>query len=460
MGEHPRRPDARVGAASVGIGWRAELAADLLQARASVDFVEVVAETCFAQPAARREARAIAEVWPVVPHGVKLSLGSAGGVDSGRARQLGALARELRAPAVSEHVAFTRAGGREIGHLTTLPFTREAVRVVARNVAAVRRFLPDVPLLLENVAWSFRWPEDELSEGEFYCAVAEATGCDLLLDVANLYANAFNSGLAPAALLSQHPLDRVRIVHLAGGTVAEGFYEDTHAHPVPDAVFDLLGRLIEAVGPVPVILERDAGFPPFAHLCRELERTRALLHGAAFRARPPVFQARAATDAAAADAEDLAGRQAALAEMLTRVDAPHPAATAPFGEQAIARTRAILESKRVDDALPLLERTSRCGDLVRDVALEAVRGTPRAPRGAGIADALRIAEAAAADPRLAPSACIDRLELRTRFDRHNRPRLSPYLAREDLPDGRRVWAMKGPGRGAPVRLYQTRGGEP
>src|SRR5262245_4800756 len=139
--------------AAAGIGLRPEIAGDLLGSPGSVDFVEVVAEACFASPAARREAVAVSRVWPVVPHGVKLSLGSAEGIDVDRARRLGALARELRAPAVTEHVAFVRGGGREIGHLTQVPFTREAVRVVAANVARARRALPDVPLLLENAAW-------------------------------------------------------------------------------------------------------------------------------------------------------------------------------------------------------------------------------------------------------------------------------------------------------------------
>ena len=122
--------------AGVALGWRPELAADVLRAPESVDFLEVVADSCFAQPSAWREARAIAEVKPVVPHGVKLSLGSADGVEMERAKRLGALARELGAPAITEHVALTRGGGRDIGHLTPLPFTREAVRVVARCSAA------------------------------------------------------------------------------------------------------------------------------------------------------------------------------------------------------------------------------------------------------------------------------------------------------------------------------------
>src|SRR5262245_30854742 len=137
----------------VGLGWRPELAADLLRAPECLDFVELVAESCMVQQATRREARALAAIWPVVVHGVKLSLGSAEGIDVERARELGRLARELRACAVTEHVAFVRSGGREIGHLTALPYTRAAVDVVTRNVACARRQLPDVPLYLENVAW-------------------------------------------------------------------------------------------------------------------------------------------------------------------------------------------------------------------------------------------------------------------------------------------------------------------
>src|SRR5688572_835196 len=265
---------------AVGIGWRPDIAADALAAPDRLDLVEVVAETCFVSASTRREACALAEVWPVVPHGVKLSLGSAEGIDVDHARRLGALARELRAPAITEHVALTQAGGREIGHLTAVPFTREAVRAVAKNVDRARRQLPDVPLLLENIAWTLRWPEDEMAEADFYAEIVEATGCDLLLDLANLHANAVNAGVDPRGLLRAHPLDRVGMVHLAGGMDDGGFYVDTHAHPTPGAVFALLEELVGRIGPVPVILERDAALPPFAELDAEMERARRILVGA------------------------------------------------------------------------------------------------------------------------------------------------------------------------------------
>jgi hypothetical protein len=463
--------------AGVALGWRPELAVDLLRRPESVDFLEVVADTCFAQPSAWREARAIAELKPVVPHGVKLSLGSASGIELARARRLGTLSRELRAPAISEHVAFTRAGKREIGHLTPLPFTREAVRVVARNVAAARRVLPEVPLMLENVAWTFRWPEDEMAEEDFYVEVAAATGCDLLLDLANLYANAVNTGIEPRRALSGYPLDHVGMVHVAGGAVEHGFYLDTHAEAVPSAVFELLAELLRRTGPLPIVLERDQGFPPFAELAGEVERLRGLLREAPRRAvasEPAEAQAPARGHVAPADPRPeparpgpelrkMEERQSAMAEMLTAVAPPTDQAAGPFGSAAVARTRAVLQGKRVDEALPLLPRTAASGERARALALRAVEQAPRAASGAGIADALRIADVAAIDPELAPAAMRDRIELRSRFARKGRsgacaPRRGPFLGRERLPDGRKLWALKGPGLEAPVRLIEQGSG--
>lgn len=447
-------------AAGVALGWRPELAVELLREPESVDFLEVVADTCFSQPAAWREARAIAELKTVVPHGVKLSLGSAQGIDLGRARKLGRLARELGAPAISEHIALTRGGDREIGHLTSLPFTRDAVRVVARNVAAARRVFPDVPFLLENVAWTFRWPEDDMSEGDFYAEVVEATGCDLLLDLGNLYANARNSGRGPGEALRAYPLDRVGMVHVAGGIVEDGFYFDTHADPVPDPVFALLAELLGRTGALPVVLERDQGFPPFGELRGEVERLRRLMRDLAPRAIPTRAPAGRLRGLTPDESRAMGERQAAVAEMLTAPAEPSPATTAPFGCAAVARTRGVLQRKRVDEALPLLPRIAAAGEPARALALRAVREAPRATRGAGIADARLIADAAAGDPDLAAAALRDRLELRSRFASRGRacaPRRGPFFGRERLPDGGCVWALKGPGSEAPMRLFELRG---
>lgn len=349
--------------AGVGLGWRQELAASLFAAKQSADFIEIVAEAYFQNGPAQREILALAETWQnrVIPHGIRLSLGSAAGIDRERARRLGKLARQVRAPAISEHVAFTRAHrtSGEIGHLTQLPLTRTAVAVVARNLAEARRHLPDVPFLLETPAWTLRWPEDEMDEGTFFHELVRATSCDLLLDLGNVYANAQNGGLDPLTLLHRYPLERTAMVHLGGGAFRDGFYVDTHAHPIAPEVFALLAELVRVAGPVPVLIERDANFPPFAELLGEIQKTRRLLD-AAEPARPRTPRRPRTIIAGAKEAKDapsfalelaikaLADRQAYLAALLRTADPPR--VTAPFDPVAIGHSRSILSHKRRDEA--------------------------------------------------------------------------------------------------------------
>jgi uncharacterized protein (UPF0276 family) len=336
----------------VGLGFRPEIAVELMRAPGVVDFVEIVAESCFVSRDARRQAGAIREIWPVLPHGVKLSLGSADGIEVDRARRLGELARELRAPMVSEHVAFTRAGGTEIGHLTQLPRTREAIAVVARNVERARRVLPDVPLVLENVAWSVRWPGDEMDEPTFYQEVVRATGCELLLDVANLYANAVNEARDPLAALLAFPLDRVALVHVAGGAWRDAFYFDTHAHAVSAEIVALVGTVRARRPDVPIMIERDAHIA-FDQLVRELAAIRAAQASAA-------VAPEARVERVSSRAGDLAGDQAALARELAGYTTIGSAPiTRAMGSELLARAGTILTRKRIDEALPRLPALAR-----------------------------------------------------------------------------------------------------
>lgn len=445
----------------VGLGWRPEVAADLLRDPPAVDFVEIVAETCFVQGHARREAEALTAIWPVVPHGVKLSLGSAEGIDDERASRLGRLCRDLKAPVVSEHISFTRGGDVEIGHLTQLPRTRAAVRVVARNVAALRRRLPDIPLLLENVAWSFVWPDDEMDEPTFLAEVARATGCDLLLDLGNLHANARNEGLDPHRSLGAIPLELVAMLHVAGGVEEHGFYFDTHAHPVPDPVFALVEAACRARPGLAVLLERDADFPSFPVIAQELDRLRRArgpcatgpLDAPLRREPPPGPGEREVREDA------LARAQMQVAALLTAEREPGPDAVDGIEARALCRAREILRRKRVDDALPLLPRLSARGDRLRTIANHALAHLPRARRGTAIADALAIARAATEDEATADLARRDLLVLRARFAPLGRgdelgPRSWPFLGRETLSTGGTVWATKGVGAQAPVHLRE------
>lgn len=431
-------------AGRVGIGFRRELAAALLHDPARVGFVEVVAETA-RDPRLRREAHALAAVWPVVPHGVKLSLGSAEGLDPARVSLLAGLARDLRAPAVSEHIAFVRAGSHEVGHLTELPMTRAAVAVVARNVDTLRRALGDTPLLLENVARGFLWPDDahEMDEGTFLHEIAEATGCPLLLDVGNLYANAVNAGLDPAEALARCPLHRVAMLHVAGGVWEDGFYFDTHGHPVPEAVFALTAAARTHCPTAALLLERDSHLDDPAPVLAELDRLAAL----PARTTPaPAMQPPRAPQPPDDDPH-LAARQRDLAGRLV--------ATTPDAHPAVARAQRMLVGKRADDALPLLPHLGPRIDRDRAMALGALATRPRSARLAAADDALAIARAAAAAPSLAPWALRDLAVLRARFSVRRgvpAPRRGPYLGRSAAA-GRTVWGWKGFGYDAPVRLW-------
>jgi uncharacterized protein len=258
--------DAQYG---VGIGWRPEIAG-YVAGLPGLKFTEVIAESV--RPAAPFPAlldlreRGVT----VIPHGVKLSLGGADPVDPRRVRHMAECAEALGAPLVSEHISFCRAGGLEVGHLTPLPRTRDSVAVMVDNVKRAQADLP-VPIALEPIAALFDWPDAELTEGQFLTEILDRTGALLLLDIANVYANAVNRGEEPTALLDEIPLERIAYVHVAGGEEHDGIYHDTHTDATPPAVLDLVRELCARHRPPALILERDGRYPPAADLSAELD---------------------------------------------------------------------------------------------------------------------------------------------------------------------------------------------
>ncbi len=258
------------GPAGVGIGWRPEIAGFVAELP-GLRFVEVIAESV---PAAGPLPDGLATLRErgvtVVPHGVRLSLGGAEPVDPDRVAHLAAVADLTGAPLVSEHIAFVRAGGLEAGHLLPLPRSREAVAAVCANVARAQADLP-VPIALEPIAALFDWPDDELDEAAFLTEILDRTDALLLLDVANVHANARNRGTDPLDLLDRLPLERIAYAHVAGGAEHGGFYHDTHTDPVPRPVLDLVGELCGRHRPPALLLERDGHYPPADDLRAELD---------------------------------------------------------------------------------------------------------------------------------------------------------------------------------------------
>jgi uncharacterized protein (UPF0276 family) len=254
----------------VGIGWRPEIAG-FVAGLPGLRFAEVVAESV---PAHDDLPPGLAELLDrgvtVIPHGVRLSLGGAEPVDPGRVEHFATVAARLGAPLVSEHIAFVRAGGVEAGHLLPLPRSREAVDAMVANVKRVQAAL-DVPIALEPIAAVFDWPDDELDEAAFLTEILDRTGALLLLDVANVYANARNRGTDPLDLLDKLPLDRVAYGHVAGGAERDGIYHDTHTDAVPQPVLDLVTALCDRHRPPALMLERDGAYPPATTLREELD---------------------------------------------------------------------------------------------------------------------------------------------------------------------------------------------
>ncbi|MFF4446110.1 DUF692 domain-containing protein [Streptomyces sp. NPDC001502] len=268
------KPMAHLG---VGIGWRPEIA-DAVERLSGLDWVEVVAENVCPGHLPESLLRLRERGTRVVPHGVSLGLGGADRPDPGKLAALGERAVALGAPLVTEHIAFVRTSSPvlEAGHLLPVPRTRDALDVLCENVRIAQDALP-VPLALENIAALFSWPGEELTEGQFLTELVERTGVRLLIDVANLHTNRVNRGEDPAAVLDAIPLEALAYVHVAGGIERNGVWHDTHAHPVPPVVLDLLAELRSRVEPAGVLLERDDDFPPEAELAGELAAIRAVV---------------------------------------------------------------------------------------------------------------------------------------------------------------------------------------
>ncbi|MFJ8210848.1 DUF692 domain-containing protein [Streptomyces sp. NPDC096033] len=281
------KPMARLG---VGIGWRPEIAA-AVERLEGLDWVEVVAENVCPGHLPESLLRLRERGVRVVPHGVSLGIGGADRPDAGKLAALGERAVALGAPLVTEHIAFVRTSSPvlEAGHLLPVPRTRDALDVLCENVRIAQDALP-VPLALENIAALVSWPGEELTEGQFLTELVERTGVRLLIDVANLHTNRVNRGEDPAAVLDAIPLEALAYVHVAGGIERDGVWHDTHAHPVPPVVLEVLAELRERVDPPGVLLERDDDFPAERELAGELERIRAVAGGAAapVRLREPV----------------------------------------------------------------------------------------------------------------------------------------------------------------------------
>ncbi|MBX6419656.1 MAG: DUF692 domain-containing protein [Nevskia sp.] len=221
--------------------------------------------------------------YPIVFHGVSLSIGSTAPLDLEYLRQLKSLVQRFEPRWISDHLCWTGVAGKNLHDLLPLPYTEEALAHVAARVRRVQDFLGR-RILIENVSSYLEYRHSRLTEWEFLAALCERADCELLLDVNNLYVNSRNHGFDPLVFLDAIQPARVRQIHLAGHSQDGELLIDTHDHPVCDPVWTLYAEALRRCGPVATMIERDDHIPPLAELVAELDRARALA-ASALRAR-------------------------------------------------------------------------------------------------------------------------------------------------------------------------------
>jgi uncharacterized protein len=258
----------------VGLGFREQFRSDLFLNRSEIDFLEITADHYLdAAPSKLDELDLLKAHFPLIPHSLNLSLGSAESVDEAYLEKLAALIERINPPWWSEHICFTKADGINIGHLAPLPFTEEAVEVLIKNIQKTKTVIK-TPLILENITYMVRFPFAELNEAEFIRKVIEATNCGLLLDVTNLYINSQNHGYDWREFLQKLPLEQVVQLHFVGEHQHDNRHIDAHANATQTEIWEVFREVCQHANVKGAILERDENFPPFNEILSELNTAR------------------------------------------------------------------------------------------------------------------------------------------------------------------------------------------
>jgi len=259
-----------------GIGLRPAHYQDFLSAPQRVDWLEIISEN-YLVPGGKplRMLDAVRERYPVVMHGVSMSIGSARGLDASYLRDLARLAARVQPLWLSDHLCWTGVAGRNLHDLLPLPYNEESIAHVTERIQRVQDRLGR-RIAIENVSSYISFANDDVPEWEFLVAVANAADCGILLDVNNVFVSAHNHGFDPEIYLDAIPAERVFQIHLAGHSESGALLIDTHDHPVRDEVFSLFERTYRRIGPVSTLIEWDDRIPDFDRLEAEAARARAI----------------------------------------------------------------------------------------------------------------------------------------------------------------------------------------
>jgi uncharacterized protein len=267
---------ASLPALGIGLGLRRELAEETIEHADQMDFLELVPENYMRLGGnARKLLERVKGRFPLVTHGINLSVGSTDELNQDYLKALKGLLDEINAPWWSDHLCFTSVEGVYMQDLLPLPFSREAINHIADRVKRVQDYIQR-PFLLENISFYMYLPGNEMREAEFMTQVLEQSDCGLLLDVNNVYVNATNHGFDAREFLDAIPMERTVQMHVAGHKRAKECLIDTHGAPIIQPVYELLEYVLKKIPVKAVMLERDQNFPEFHEILEELSLIRSI----------------------------------------------------------------------------------------------------------------------------------------------------------------------------------------
>ena len=264
-----------------GVGLRTEHYESILRDWPRVDWYEAITENFM--DSGGRPLYVLEEVrkhCPVALHGVSLSIGSVDSLNKQYLERLKNLVNRIDPAIVSDHLCWTGVDGEQLHDLLPLPYTEEALRHVSDRVHQVQDFLGR-RILLENVSTYITYKHSTIPEWEFLTQIAKKSGCGILLDLNNVYVNAFNHKFDPMEFLNGIPGERVGQFHLAGHTDMGKFLFDTHSAPVIHPVWEMYREALRRYGPVSTLIEWDEDIPEFPRLFEELEKAREIFNESA-----------------------------------------------------------------------------------------------------------------------------------------------------------------------------------
>ena len=259
-----------------GLGLRPDYYEEILTQKPNLDWFELVTEN-YLIPGGKPlyYLDKIRAHYPMVMHGVSLSLGSSDPIDFDYLRQLSALVARVEPMWISDHLCWTGVNGINAHDLLPIPYTRQAVAHLVTRIQQIQDFLGR-PILIENVSSYLSYKQSEMTEWEFIAELVQRAGCYILLDVNNVYVSSINHQFDPLDYIQAMPAERVAQIHLAGHANHGDYIIDTHDAPVIQPVWDLYAATIQHLGPVSTMIERDDNMPPLAELLAEVNEARRI----------------------------------------------------------------------------------------------------------------------------------------------------------------------------------------